>query len=61
MAAEWRIGLGLGLGSPQLVPDDQRLHLRSLSGELGLIGGIAIICLYMVLVARAKVRRFARR
>jgi cell division protein FtsW (lipid II flippase) len=53
VAAGGVLGTGLGLGSPQLVPASVNDFIFvALVEELGLIGGISIISLYMVLVVR---------
>jgi len=47
------LGTGLGLGRPYLTPVSQSDYIiPSLGEELGLIGVFAILCLYMVFVAR---------
>jgi cell division protein FtsW (lipid II flippase) len=47
------IGTGLGLGRPYLTPVSQSDYIiPSLGEELGLIGLFAILCLYLVFVAR---------
>ncbi|GGH44536.1 FtsW/RodA/SpoVE family cell cycle protein [Microbacterium album] len=47
------LGTGLGLGRPYLTPVSQSDYIiPSLGEELGLVGLFAILCLYMVFVAR---------
>jgi len=47
------LGTGLGLGRPYLTPVSQSDYIiPSLGEELGLVGVFAILCLYLVFVAR---------
>ena len=53
MAHGGLLGTGLGGGVPQLVPlAESDFIIASLAEELGLIGLFAILCLYLLLVAR---------
>ena len=46
-------GVGLGYGSPTYIPEVQTDYIFSAIGEeLGLLGALAVICLYLIFVVR---------